>query len=138
MADPLTQDLAEARVLISLKVTNHNDFAIEDRFDGVPYLFEPNKSVSVPSDAAAHMLGWFPGVDMMVVKNHVMKRWGWNTPELVASKKNEQYFAALNFKPVQFRIVEVPEEVTEIEDLPNPIKNKPTKNGKTTGVEAPA
>ena len=137
MADPLTQDLAEARILISLKVTNHNDFTIEDRFDGVPYLFEPNKATPVPSDAALHMLGWFPGVDMLVVKNHVQKRWGWNTPDLVASKQNEKYFAALNFKPVQFRIVEVPEEVTEIEELPNPIK-KPTKNGKTTGVEAPA
>jgi hypothetical protein len=139
MADQLTQDVAQQRTLISLKVTNHNDFAIEDRFDGVPYLFEPDRATSVPSDAALHMLGWYPGVDMLIVKNHIQKRWGWNTPDLVASKQNEKYFAALSFKPVQYRIVEVPEEVTEIDDLPNPIKQKtPTKNGKTTGVEAPA
>jgi hypothetical protein len=138
MADPLTQDLTQARTLISLKVVNHNDFVIVDRFDGVPYEFEPEKSVSVPSDAALHMLGWYPGVDMLVVKNHVQKRWGWNTPELVNSKTHDKYFAALSFKPVSYRIVEVPEEVTEIDDEPPPTKKTPTKNGRTTGVEAPA
>jgi hypothetical protein len=139
MADPLTQDLVSERTLISLKVVNHNDFTITDMFDGVPYVFAPEKSVSVPSDAAAHMLGWFPGVDMMAVKNHVQKRWGWNTPELVKDKAHDKFFAALSFKPVTFKIVEVPEEVTEVDDeLPNPLKKTPTKNGKTTGVEAPA
>jgi hypothetical protein len=139
MAEPLTQDLTQARTLVSLKVTNHNEFAIEDRFDGVPYRFEPEKATSVPSDAALHMLGWYPGVDMMVVKNHVTKRWGWNTPDIVNQKLNDKYFSALSFKPVSYRIVEVPEEVTEVEDvLPNPIKKTPTKNGKTTGTEAAA
>jgi hypothetical protein len=137
--DPLTQDLATARTLISLKVVNHNEFTITDMFDGVPYVFETDKSVSVPSDAALHILGWYPGVDMLVVKNHVQKRWGWNTPELVNSKAHDKYFAGLSFKPVTYKVVEVPEEVTEQEDeLPNPIKKTPTKNGKTTGVEAPA
>jgi hypothetical protein len=140
MADPMTQDIASARTLISLKVTNHNDFAIEDRFDGVPYRFEPEKSVSIPSDAALHMLGWYPGVDLMVVKNHIQKRWGWNTPELVKEKKHDQYFAMLTFKPITYKIVEVPEEVSEAEgeELPNPIKPKPKKNGNTTGLEASA
>lgn len=134
MTDPIE---ASQRTIISLKVTNHNDFAIEDRFDGVPFLLEPERAVSIPSDAALHMFGWYPGVDMLIVKNHIFKRWGWNTPELVNSKANEKYFAALNFKPVTYKIVEVPAVEEEVEDLPNPIKNKPTKNGKT-GVEAPA
>lgn len=134
--DPLTQDITTSRTLVSLKVTNHNDFTIEDRFDGVPYIFEPEKATSVPADAALHMLGWFPGVDLMVVKNHITKRWGWNTPDLTG--KAAGYFANLALKPVSYKIVEVPEEVTEIEELPNPIKGKPTKNGRTTGVEAPA
>jgi hypothetical protein len=140
MVDPLTQELATARTLISLKVTNHNEFTITDMFDGVPYVFESGKSISVPSDAALHILGWYPGVDMLVVKNHVQKRWGWNTPELVNSKAHDKYFAALTFKPITYKIVEVPEEVSEAEgdELPNPIKAKPKKNGNTTGLEASA
>lgn len=137
MADPLTEHIAPERTLISLRVVNHNEFTIEDRFDGVPYTFEPEKSVAVPSDAALHMFGWFPGVDMLVVKNHLTKRWGWNTPDIINQKLNDKYFAALSFKPVTYKIVEVPEEVTEVDELPAAVK-KPTKNGKTTGVEAPA
>ena len=128
MADPLTQALASERVLVSLKVTNHNDFVIEDRYDGVPYLFEPGKACSVPADAALHMLGWYPGVGMMVVKNHIQKRWGWNTPDLVKDKKHDEYFGKLSFKPVTYKIVEVPQvETDEAAELPNPIK---PKNGK--------
>lgn len=136
MTEPLTQD--SGRTLISLKVVNHNDFAIEDRFDGVPYLFEPERSVSVPSDAALHMLGWYPGVDMLIVKNHIQKRWGWNTPDIIKEKLHDKYFNALSFRPVTYKIVEVPEEVTEIDEEPSPVKKTPTKNGKTTGVEASA
>ena len=125
------------RTLISLKVTNHNDFTIEDKFDGVPYVFEPERAVSVPQEAALHMLGWFPGVDLGIVKNHVQRRWGWNTPDLVKDKTNDKYFAQLSFKPVSYKIVEVPEmSETEGDELPNPLK-KPKKNGNTT-LEASA
>jgi hypothetical protein len=43
----------------------------------------------------------------------------------------------LAFKQVTYKIVEVPEEVseTEADEVPNPVK-KPKKNGNTTGLEA--
>lgn len=119
------------RTLTSLKVTNHNDFAIEDRFDGVPYLFEPGRAISVPADAALHMLGWYPGVGMDAVKNHVCKRWGWNTPAIVNEKLHDKYFAALNFKPVTYKIIEVPALEEEVDEAP-PSTEKKAKNGKTS------
>jgi hypothetical protein len=128
--------LREARTMTSLRIENTNDFEIKDMFDGVPYELKPNEPISMPSDAAFHIFGWRPGVDMMVVKNHTQKRWGWNTPDLVKDKSHDRYFANLKFKPITYRIVEVPEEVTELKD--DELPKLPTKNGKTTGVEAPA
>jgi hypothetical protein len=99
--------LAEPRAITSLKLTNKNDFVIEDRFDGVPYTFHPNTPVSIPADAALHMLGWFPGVDLKIVANHVAKRWGWNTPDLVKSKEASKFFDNLDFKAISYKLVEV-------------------------------
>jgi hypothetical protein len=120
------------KTIVNLKLTNNNEFVISDRHDGVPYEFAPGVAQSIPSDAALHMLGWYPGVDMMVVRQHVQKRWGWNTPELVKDKKHDEYFGKLAFKPVTYRIVEVPAEEIEMPD------DKPTKNGKAKGLEASA
>ena len=39
------------------RITNLNDFTIEDRHDGVPYKFEPKKTITVPLEAAALFFG---------------------------------------------------------------------------------
>ena len=99
--------VSEPRAIVSLKFTNHNDFTIEDMFDGVPYQFVPNTPIAIPSDAARHMLGWFPGVDMKAVAAHVQKRWGWNTPALVERGDHKKFFEQLHFKAISFKLVEV-------------------------------
>lgn len=65
-----------------VRVTNRNAFAILDRWDGVPYVFSPNKSISIPMDAAAHFFAW-PG-EPDYVRFYVAKRHGWNTQDDIA------------------------------------------------------
>lgn len=62
-------------------VTNRNAFIIRDRFDGVPYTFKPNETLSIPPDVAAHFFGW-PG-DREDMNIHIAKRRGWNTKEYI-------------------------------------------------------
>ena len=108
------------RIAVHLRITNNNDFTIEDRYDGVPYIFEAGKTLTVPPEAALHMFGWYPGVDPRVAETHVSRRWGWNTPAYMASGNAKKFFAKLEFKPVTFKTVEV--IATEEEDmLPSPI-----------------
>ena len=108
------------RIAVHLRVTNTNDFEIEDRYDGVPYKFEPNKAVTLPPEAALHLLGWQPGIDPSVCEKHVSRRWGWNTPDFMKSGDAKKFFAKLEFKPVTFKTVEV--IATEEEEmLPSPI-----------------
>lgn len=106
----VTPQVAEPRTLVSLKLTNNNDFVIEDRFDSVPYVLKPGEPVSIPSDAALHMLGWYPGCDLKAVETYVSRRWGWNTPELIKTGDAKKFFAALSFKPITFKLVEVVEK----------------------------
>jgi len=108
------------RIAVHLRVTNGNDFAIDDRHDGVPYLFEAGKALTVPPEAALHIFGWYPGVDMKVVATHVTRRWGWNTPAFMQSGDAPRFFGKLEFKPVTFKTVEV---VSGEDDdmLPSPI-----------------
>ena len=40
------------RIAVHLRITNNNDFTIEDRYDGVPYIFEAGKTLTVPPEAA--------------------------------------------------------------------------------------
>lgn len=121
---------------VNLKVTNHNDFEIEDRFDGVPYLFEPGVSVVVPPDAALHIFGWSPGMAFAGIEPYVQKRWGWNTPALVQDKKHREYFKALEFKTITYKMVEVVEETAiEDDDVLPPL---PPKKGSAAGAGATA
>ena len=108
------------RIAVHLRIVNGNDFTIEDRYDGVPYIFEAGKTLTVPPEAALHIFGWHPGIEPRVVETHVTKRWGWNTPAFMESGNAKKFFAKLEFKPVTFKTVEV--IATEEEDmLPSPI-----------------
>ena len=62
-----------------VRVTNHNAFQINDRFDGVPYEFPPGLTVVIPPEAAQHIFG-FPGDDADM-QAHMARRFGWNRPE---------------------------------------------------------
>lgn len=83
-----------------IRVTNHNTDTIDDRYDGILYLFEPEKAKLVPIVAAALMFG-FPVDDDGNVQvgnpptpdwEHVKRRWGWNT---VQRRKDEEMHDAV-------------------------------------------
>lgn len=61
-----------------VRVVNRNDFTINDRFDGVPVVFEPNKTVDLPLEVAEHIFH-YPG-DTEDMYRHMARRWGWNLP----------------------------------------------------------
>ena len=61
-----------------IRVTNKNDFPITDMYDGVPYLFAPNKPISIPVAAASHFFAW-PTDDPKLFGLWLSKRLGWNT-----------------------------------------------------------
>jgi hypothetical protein len=109
-----------ARISVHLRVRNDNDFDIEDRFDGVPYTFAAGKAVTLEPEAAAHILGWQPGVEPKAMFNHVCKRWGWNTPSYMQSGDNKKFFEKLTFTPVTFKTIEVVEN-QEVDEMPSPL-----------------
>src|SRR6266404_2061188 len=114
-----------------VRVTNGNDFPIDDRFDGVPYIFEPGKERMVPIHAAALFFG-LPTDDDGVVHitlrddetiegngEHVKRRWGWNNitrlkdedlGEAVerAKVKADARWAKIRLVPVMMALREVP------------------------------
>ncbi len=103
--------------MMNCKILNRNDFTISDRFDGVPYVFETNHPVSVPIDAANHIFGWFPGVDKEIVKRHVQKRFGWNTPDMVKEGQHNRFFGQIEITPIMYRMVPV-----EVDDEGLPVE----------------
>ena len=62
-----------------IRVVNHNDFPISDRFDGIPWVLRPGESIDLPLEVATHILG-YPG-DVEVMYRHMARRWGWNLPK---------------------------------------------------------
>jgi hypothetical protein len=105
--------------IMAIRVINSNDFAISDRFDGVPYVFEPNHATAVPIDAAFHIFGWHREVDPAYMKNYVMKRFGWNTPAMLESGRAELFYSGLKFQPIMYRMVPV-----EVDESGAPLKKE--------------
>lgn len=99
-------DVGQQAPFTNVKVTNGNDFPISDRYDGVPYVFAPGETITIPGDAAFHILGWHPGANREDLFNHVCQRWGWNTADVLASGEDKKRFAKLAFTPVEYRVVE--------------------------------
>jgi hypothetical protein len=93
--------------IMAIRVINSNDFTISDRFDGVPYTFEPQVPLAVPVDAAFHIFGWHREFDPAVMKNYVMKRFGWNTPNMIDGGRAELFYSLLKFQPIMYRMVPV-------------------------------
>lgn len=59
-------------MLQDIFVTNNNDFTHIDAFDGAEYVFPPKERVSVPAEAATHMLGF-----NLKDKTETLVRLGW-------------------------------------------------------------
>jgi len=121
--------IGEQQVIQSVRVTNTNDFKIVDRFDGVPYEFEPGKGLAIPLDAAYHIFGWSHGATDEQVFAHTQRRFGWNTPAMIDANRDRRFFSKLKIEPVVYRMVEVkpddqPEltEQTNVDVLPPPKK----------------
>lgn len=122
--------------VMSVKVTNRNDFLIRDMFDGVPYEFHPNKPLAVPIDAANHIFGWWPpytddegkqhSVDPAAMKAHVIKRFGWNTPAMQTSGSAELFYNRLVITPMIYRMV--PVEVQPEDQAVEPAPRAPKSN----------
>jgi len=118
--DPLAVEEQEPQVM-AVRVINKNDFPIRDMFDGVPYVFEPNKPVNIPPDAANHIFAWFQPYDdedghhhepdPARMKAHVQKRFGWNTPSLVQDSRADFFYRNLVVQPIVYRMV--PMEIEE-------------------------
>ena len=67
------------------RVTNHNEFPIDDRYDGIPYVFKPGIALTIPLDAAAAIFGMPVDDDGIVTfaadTAYMARRWGWNVLE---------------------------------------------------------
>lgn len=107
-----------------LRVINRNDFTIRDRYDGVPYVFEPNVSVDLSLEAARHIIGYPAERDVMNL--HMAKRWGWNRPEhvvidpLTRMMKFQEYATNVHIKVETFEIRRVVDSdaLPRLDDLP--------------------
>jgi len=99
----------ETHTVTNVKVTNKNAFDITDRYDGVPYVFKAKSSLTMPADAALHVLGWFPGVDDAVVFNHLQRRWGYNTPQRMEKGEDKKVIGNIAIEPIVYRLVPVTE-----------------------------
>lgn len=92
-----------------IRITNRNDFAIEDMFDGVPYKFLPNTPLSIPPEAAAHFFAW-PSDDAQLVRLWIAKRLGWNTMRDIERQADgrmrwEHWVDKIEVQPVHYDLV---------------------------------
>lgn len=115
--------------VLHVKVTNNNPELYEDRFDGILYRFAPDKTVTIPYEAATHIFGvdFAPGpsghLDPQLrdkAYNHLKKRWGWNRPAIgqeyeKLEKRTRTKFDKIEFSVVHMQMVEAP-----VEELPRP------------------
>lgn len=93
--------------ILHVRVINRNDFPLHDMYDSVPYNFLPGQPISIPVDAAAHIFGWWEGVDPAQQRRYVQRRFGWNTPAMQTSGQHDKFFENLDIKPMLYRLVPV-------------------------------
>src|ERR1700674_4192621 len=86
-----------------IRIVNHNAFEMRDRCDNVLYSFPPGQSVDIPLDAAQHLFGFTLEAEEEAVRKHCCKRFGWNTPAMVAEGKDRQCFDNLEIRPVTYK-----------------------------------
>lgn len=106
----------EGKSFTQIRVINRNTFPLVDRYDGVQYVFPPDVAVTVPADVATHIFGYGPEATEEALFRHITRRFGWNTPQMVADEAARLYFDNLDIKPVQFRMVPVEQKEDEPAD----------------------
>jgi hypothetical protein len=127
--------MAEHRI-VNVRVTNETKppVTFSDDYNGVHYVFEPNRTVSIPLDAAKHIFGYdIKNADTQSMFEHICKRWGWNTPENV--KDNfaaiKLIWSKLSFAPVAVKMVEhAIVDPTALEDAPEEVPPAKAAPGK--------
>lgn len=128
--------LAMDMAAVQLAVLNGNDFDIPDRFDGVPFKMPAGKEVIIPLDAAVHFFGFRwredqQGFELKANREHVCRRYGWNTSTLgcgttpegkpvmnpvKAAENARLYFDNIRIRPLHRKFIDVPMDET----LPEP------------------
>ena len=98
-----------APTIARIRIVNHNDKPLTDRCDNVEYMFPPGIPRDIPLDAARHVFGYHADATEDEIKAHCCKRFGWNTPEHVATGKDIELFDNLDIRPVSYQLVEVSE-----------------------------
>lgn len=99
----------EQPAVMMVEVTNHNEFAINDMFNGVPCIFPVGVKVDVSTDIAAHCFGW-PGEDMDRA-THMARRYGWGGRENLEwipgtrLPKYHEWAMKVEIKPIYFDLV---------------------------------
>ena len=148
-----------------VRVTNHNEFTISDRYDGVPEVFEPGKPRDMDLEAAAHILGFALDENGVVVgyepdMAYICRRWGWNLPTFGLPKSPEgkqvidaeramenarKAFENLTIELVRYNVVEVvgseqlpPARTSANKGGPIRVKDKPKKSGMSEEQRAAA
>lgn len=108
-----------------IKVTNKNEFPIEDRFDGIPYVIPAMGHCNIPYEAACHIFGVafraeqghnLPADFRERMFRYVQRRWGWNRKEVLEQSK--EWFAKIETRLIALRLVEADDE--EKQALPEP------------------
>jgi hypothetical protein len=94
-----------------VRVRNLNKEPLEDRCDGVLYVFEPDVPINIPAVAAELIFGWTPGTNCPSW-DHVSKRWGFNTKEEAKTGDGRRIFDNLLVEGVNAVVVELPEGMT--------------------------
>lgn len=105
--------------MLKIRVTSTNAKSIKESYDGIPYVFEKDKTTMVPFEAACHIFGVeFPEAGKDVYESnepgslrsrifkHLQKRWGWNHPADDVQRRANQIFSGLKFAPVELVTVE--------------------------------
>lgn len=103
-----------------VKITNHNDFDLDDRFDNQVFHFPSKKTVTIPLDVGRHLFGL--GASEQEAMLHTIKRYGWNTAAMLADNRHVTYYKNLEIRPVRFQMVEVPAHYVEVGDDPVPAR----------------
>jgi hypothetical protein len=94
---------------ICVKVTNHNEFPIEDYYAGVLYKFPTGKPIKIPLEAAEHIFGF---VDGHADYTHVQRRWGWNIKG-VTLEDSMNKFNNILVETVMMKSVEISSDIDE-------------------------
>jgi hypothetical protein len=114
------------------RVTNHNEFPIDDRYDGIPYVFKPGIALTIPLDAAAAIFGMPVDDDGIVTfapdTAYMARRWGWNVLEKrdekeLTSVAMERLIRETSAKIANIKVEQVSyilREVSTEENLPPP------------------